>query len=115
MENNKTNQSQAGINEGCKCWMHGGTCCCGYGCGYGFGWGWHGAHHIGFMILRCLLAIVILVAVFWLGVKIGELKGAYGYGGGYPFGMHGHGQYGVMIGGGYYQPAPVLRTATSTQ
>lgn len=73
------------------------------------------------MILRCLLAIIILAVVFSLGVKIGELKGAYEYGGGYPAMMRGgwgsSGVYQMMGGlpqGYYYQSAPMMRIATST-
>lgn len=77
-------------------------------------------HGIGFMILRCLLAIIILAVVFAIGVKIGEVKGAYEYGG-YPSMMRGGWGGGVyqMMGGytapqGYYQSAPMMRVTTST-
>jgi hypothetical protein len=114
MEDQKNNQSQQ-CGEGCKCWTHGGgMCCSGSGCG------WHGGHRLGFMILRCLLAVIILAVVFSLGVKIGELKGAYEYGAGYPVGVHGWGggMYQMMDGypqGYYYQSAPMMRAATSTK
>jgi hypothetical protein len=48
----------------------------GHGCGH-----WHG-----FIILRVLLAIIVVVAAFWMGVKLGQLQSAYynaGYNGGY--------------------------------
>jgi hypothetical protein len=50
--------------------------CCGHGCcgssygGSGCG-GWGGHRH---SLLRILLAVALLLIVFWFGVKIGEVK-----------------------------------------
>ena len=50
-----------------------GRCCGGHCCG--------GGRHL---LLRWLLGLLILVIVFWLGLKIGEFKGVFGgYGGNY--------------------------------
>ena len=49
------------------CYAHGGDgcgCCC---CGHGGGWG-------RFSILRVVLGVVLLIFVFWFGVKVGEVK-----------------------------------------
>jgi hypothetical protein len=54
--------------------------CCGH-CG-AFGMcGMHGGHRHG--LLRLLLGIVILLIVFWLGLKVGEFRGEFGRFGGY--------------------------------
>jgi hypothetical protein len=84
---------------GCSCKM------CGCGCG-------HGRH----MILRWVLGLVILLIVFWVGVKVGEFKtSAWGYGMGYYGGMH----RGMMMRrGGYPQMYPMhmmtMPTSTTT-
>jgi hypothetical protein len=106
---NNSSQNQQNQNQNTNMCCGGGTCC---GCG------WHGGHRfgLGFMILRCLLLIIILGAVFVFGVKIGELKGAFEYGGGYPMMMRG-GWGGGMMGGypqGYNQSAPMMPATTST-
>jgi len=68
------------------------TCgCCGSGKGMGCGCGWHGGGTR--MLFRALLGVIILVLVFWFGVKLGELResirGYNGYGSGsyYPVRM----------------------------
>lgn len=71
------------------------TCACGYGCGCG----WAHGHHI----FRVVLAIVIVLVVFWIGMKVGEVRtmlGEYGYGGGYGW----HHAYPMQ---GYYQDGSV--------
>ncbi len=56
----------------------------------------HGGKHI---LLRWILGILILIAVFSLGVKVGEFKSAvYGYGGGFGWNMH-RGGYPMMFYG----------------
>lgn len=59
----------------CVCGCDGnGTCMC----------GWHHGH----MLFRLLIGIIILILVFWFGVKLGELReivrGGYGGGQYYP-------------------------------
>ena len=63
----------------CKAQKMCGRCCGGHCCG--------GGRH---MLLRWLLGLLILVIVFWLGLKIGEFKGAFGgdYGGYYGMPRH---------------------------
>ena len=49
-----------------------------------------------FWALRWLLGLVILVIVFWLGVKIGEFKGSFEGG----YGFYGRmSRHGMMMGG----------------
>src|SRR3989344_6350370 len=75
MEENKTQTGLPGHPQGCYC----------YGCRCGsYTWG-HGHYW-----LRWILGLLILCAVFCLGVKVGEFKGYYGLG-------HGFDSY----GGGY--------------
>lgn len=52
-------------------------CNCGM-CSTGMG---HMHHHFGFWVVKLLVALVALLFVFWLGVKVGEVKsfmGGYG-------------------------------------
>jgi len=73
------------------------------GCGYG----WHGGGGTR-MLFRALLGVIILVLVFWFGVKLGELRESirgydgYGSGGYYPVRMMQG--YGVMSSDGTVQP-----------
>ncbi len=58
---------------------HNDMCCCGT-CSTG-----HMHGHFGFWIVKLLVALVALLFVFWLGVKVGEVKtfmgeGRYGTG-----------------------------------
>lgn len=60
------------------------------GCDHGFCGGGHGA-------LRWVIGIIIFVLVFWMGVRVGEIKSEM-YGGGYYDGygrtmMRGYGNY----------------------
>ena|SRR3989344_510700 len=61
----------------------------------------------GNFVLRWVLGIVILVAIFSLGMLVGELKSTLGYGGGYGgYGMMGRG-YGInMMQRGYGYDVP---------
>lgn len=84
----------------CKSCGHGGMCCGNHAYGGGLG----GGHHR-FFILRMLLGIIILVIVFSVGVKVGELKGQ----------LEGrYGDYGMMGGNYFYnryapgQPMPMM-------
>jgi hypothetical protein len=61
--------------EGCKCFICRGKMACG-------NWHWHR-----FVLLKLLIGIIILIAVFAAGVKIGELKSTLGRGG---YGRHGY-------------------------
>jgi hypothetical protein len=47
--------------EQCNC----GMCACGMG---------HMHGHFGFWVAKILVALVVLLFVFWLGVKVGEVK-----------------------------------------
>ena len=49
---------------------HGEMCNCGM-CYAGMG---HMHGHFGFWIAKILVALVVLLFVFWLGVKVGEVK-----------------------------------------
>ena len=54
-----------------------GNSCGGHGCGQCGGNGqWGGGHH-GHFLLRLIIGLVIIGAVFSLGVKVGEFKGMY--------------------------------------
>lgn len=68
--------------------MHGGMCCCCHGGGR-------------FSILRVVIGVLLLIFVFWFGVKVGEVKSLFGggYQGRYMMIHYGYG------GGGY--PVPV--------
>jgi len=48
-----------GHPHGCMCWRHTGM---------------HGSYGFGFWILRLVFGLAVLLVVFWLGVKIGEVK-----------------------------------------
>ena len=79
MEEQKKN-SQEGGDKMCngKMCTGGNTCMCGCGCG------WVKGHRV----FRIVLAVVILMVVFWIGVKVGEIKAiigeSYGYRHAYP-------------------------------
>lgn len=61
-------------------------------------WKWHGSP---FWLLRVLIGLIVLIIVFWLGVKVGEFH-SFGR-----FGLMGHrGFYGGMMGRGYYGYPP---------
>ena len=82
MEENKKEQTECcgNICEGkwCKKW-----CGMGKGC----------------PIFRWILGVIILIAVFSLGIKVGEFKSSiYGYGGGFGWRMH-RGVYPMMFYG----------------
>lgn len=64
-------QKPQGHPEGCRCFQ----CRCGTDCKCGHGW--HGHRHF---LLRFLVGIIILVIVFAVGVKLGELKSSFGHG-----------------------------------
>lgn len=107
---NKDNMQLPGHPEGCRCF----GCC-----GAGFGMGMH-RYGLGFMVLRLLLGLLILLIVFWLGVKIGEFKGMVGYG--YDSGMHHRymirgyydGYYGYPGYPGMMQQAPLNQNVPTT-
>lgn len=70
--------------EGCRCWLcqgHGMHCC--------------GRHHWAWLLVK----LVIIVLVFWLGVKVGELKSMIGYSRGYPGGGYYYNMQSMMRGG----------------
>lgn len=103
-------QKNQGCPEGCKCFMCQGRCMCR---------GWHGRGHF---FLRVVLGLIILVAVFAVGVKVGELrKGVFGrgYGGrhGYynmmPYGMSPY-YYGQPYPGGSQYPQMMQRPGYGT-
>ena len=85
------------------------TCDCSAGmCGCGV----HGGYW--FRLLRWIFAFVILVVVFMLGVKIGELKGIFDsrYGGYRMMGAQPYGVYPMMWG---VQGTPSGTVTTSTK
>ena len=73
----------------------------------------HGMGHKHY-VLRLVLGVIILVAVYSLGVQVGEFRASFG--GNYGYGRHSYmmggfgGQYPTMMGGGYYggQYAPMM-------
>jgi len=67
--------------------------CCGCGCGWKGRRGW-------FMALRWFLAVIVLLGVFSLGMRIGELKGQLEAGGG--FGYHTRGGMMPQQQGAYF-------------
>ncbi len=84
------------------------TCSCSEGCTCSCGCGWQRGHRM----FRVIIGLIILALVFWVGVKIGELKtlvmrSGWGYGGyyghtmmmGYPGGYGGYGYDGYGYGG----------------
>ncbi len=96
-------QKPQGHPEGCRCFQ----CRCGTDCKCGHGW--HGHRHF---LLRFLVGIIILVIVFAVGVKLGELKSSFGHGH-YSGGRHYMMQpYGTMpqfyYYGGYGQAYPPM-------
>lgn len=91
--------------HGCKC-AAGGANGCGCGCGH-----WHGRH--GFFILRIVIAIIVVVAAFWIGMRLGELRAAY-YGAGYGRGHQMMGGYYGRAGGAPMMPYYGAPAATST-
>lgn len=94
MEENKKD------NGGCKCWA-----CQGSGTMQKCPCAWHGrGKH---MLLRVLLALIILIVVFCLGVKLGEFKAAVGGMRHRSFPMRNY-----MMGAGNYGPGyftPMMR------
>lgn len=89
------------------------TCCSHFGCAHGTCGAWHG-HWFGGAIIRIVLALLITAFVFWLGVKVGEVKSELygGYGdngyGGYMMYRTPYGYGGMMSPYGAY-PAPVAQ------
>lgn len=98
-------EEQKGKGETCSC----GCCSSGKGmasgCSCGCGWrgGWNGG---GRMLFRVLLGLIILALVFWMGVKVGELRSElyYGFGPRYTTGynrvmpmMQGYGSSGTAV------------------
>ncbi len=80
-----------------------GTCACGEGCACSCGCSWPRGHRA----FRVVLGIIILLVVFFVGVKAGEIREALGWGD-YGYGAHGYMMRGwgpVMYGGYYYDGA----------
>ena len=85
------------------------TCLCACGCncaartgaGCGNGYGCNCGHHI---ILRIVLGLFILAVVFWMGVKLGELKSS----------LYNHMSYGheMMMVTHTYGNAPMIPATT---
>jgi hypothetical protein len=117
MEENKKmeeNKNAGSHPEGCRCMlcrgcggMGKGKCCFGM-CG--------GGHR--FIILRIIIGIIILIFVFALGVKLGELKASLvGSSYGYPTmggGSWGYGRRGMMYQGNGYGPGMMNRGGWGT-
>src|SRR3990167_584383 len=90
MEKNNKESKESGIGDSCD------HC-------HGFMGHNHGYHK--YFVLRWVLGVVILVIVFWLGIKIGEFKGYLASGmGGYGYGHH----RGMMYNSGFY-PANMMQ------
>lgn len=74
------------------------------GCMHGFCGGGHGA-------LRWVIGALILIMIFWMGMRIGELKSEM-------YGDYGYGRYGNqtrMMRGGYNVYGPGMMYGYSTQ
>ncbi|HVM77166.1 MAG TPA: hypothetical protein VMU07_03385 [Candidatus Paceibacterota bacterium] len=87
--------------NGSKIMRGGQQCVCGCdGSGMGCACGWHHGHSI----FRILLGVILLVIVFWFGVRLGELRaeirGGYGYNA-----YYGYGDY----------PMPMMHYYSNTQ
>lgn len=98
MENNK-DKEVVSEGKGYVC-----TCCGHYGMG-GMGHGMCCGHHwMGGRILRIVIALLVALFIFWVGVKAGEVRsGLYGGGIGNPRGgYYMMGGYGTPAAGGYY-------------
>ncbi len=82
-------------------------------CVYGCGCGWSHGHRA----LLIILGIIILLVVFWVGVKVGEFRtivrgyNSYGSRGGYSAGYRPMGR--TIGGGGYPGQAPAAATGTA--
>lgn len=73
--------------------MKGGQCLCGCdGSGVGCACGWHHGH----TLFRILIGVILLVIVFWFGVKLGELREIVRGGFGDGYGSYGY-QYGMPM------------------
>jgi hypothetical protein len=71
-------------------------------CGASMSNGCHGCGHMKYHVLRWALGLIIILVVFWVGLKIGEFKGQFeGQWGGY-------GHRGMMIQ--YGAPNMIYRT-----
>ena len=99
MENKKDIKNNGEGAKACACLschdhgsMHGGMCCCCHGGGR-------------FSILRIVIGVLLLIFVFWFGVKVGEVKSLFygGYQGRSMMMRYGYenmgGGYGVPMGG----------------
>ncbi len=72
----------------------------------GRNWGW-----------RVLIGLIVLMAVFWVGIKVGQvsvLYGGYGYGAWGPGMMRWNGWGPMMMWPGYYYGYPQSATGTAT-
>ena len=81
------------------------TCCGHYGSGMGCGCGCggYGHHWMGGRILRVVIALLVALFIFWVGVKVGELRSELGGFGGHR-GYYMMGGYGASSAGGYAVP-----------
>lgn len=102
MENKNGNGKQSDM---CSCG------CCGGGSGWmGHGGMWHGGHRHGvWFIVRLILLIILLSIVFGAGVKLGELRAAFGGYGWSGYGMMGSPYYYDNTGQGYYMGPGMMR------
>jgi hypothetical protein len=103
-EQKTTNDNTSGASAGKPCMC---------GCGASLGYPGFRRHRV----IRIVIALVIAIIIFWVGVKVGEFKTV--------FESHFRGGYGShqMMRGGYYggghmmmpgQAVPVSGTATSS-
>lgn len=106
--NTNMEESKNNTQEGAKGVVSGKTCVCGTPCACGCGCGWAHGHRA----FRVILGIVILLVVFWIGVKVGEVKMAlelnsgYGIQGGYSNEYQPVNQMMNRNGGGFQQQGP---------
>ena len=80
------------------------------------GWGYSGRHHAfaHFWWIKSLVAFLVLLLVFWMGVEFGEHHSWYGrdfggrFGGQYPM-MYQEGNYAQPQNGGSYHPGGMMQ------
>lgn len=122
-KNNARAEGEAMDDKSCKvcmaCPYARSACPAGKMCACGCGCGWASGHRI----FRVVLAILIALVIFWIGVKVGEFStmfgdygrmGGYGWHQSYPM-MGDYGNGGGYGAGGYAAPAGAPASSSSAQ
>jgi len=68
------------------------------------------------MAIRALMAIVVIIFVFWCGFEFGEIRGSVGMERGYGYRMmqNGYGNGNALYGGGTVRQVVIPPTSTNT-